>query len=251
MRIGAIVRSVGERTEGLCVEALSRGLKPENLDIVRGVFPFVETLKECYRIARRKGYDWFLTVDADMIVRSDWKGIVKKAINSHCSNKRVWEISFDLRDNITPKTINGLHVINGKFCDVLLKAANNVQNPLRPEQDIRWEVRSNNAKIVQLGKIVIGWHGYEQWRRDLFNRFVVKACRDAGYVKKHKLFKGSLPLTKEQKVAKAGFEYGLENYHRLFDVFDHRFKLTLDTINIKELSKIRFSLDYFYKNNRL
>lgn len=243
-KVGAIIRSVGERTAKLCEKSLEEGLPSNCIRVVENVSPFLQTLGECYRIAISEKFDWYLLVDADMIMVKDWRKILAITLEKMDAVNRLWEFTFRLKDSIENRNIDALHVVRGKYSEELLMSTSLVKDGLKPEGRVRDNMMKRTGTKRIITKEVLAYHGYEQYARDIFNRFYNRACRDPKYADRFKLFR-SLD-TEDKKIAQAGWSYGLRNSN--LASLDSRNKL-LDVMQFgfKEKSHIRFKLDRFYK----
>jgi hypothetical protein len=246
-RIGAIIRSVGERTEGLCRKSLATWLRDEDIVTVKNVHPFLETLRKCYEVAIENQFDWFLLVDADMVMVEQWKGLFLAALTEHGDKENLWEFTLRLRDGIEGRDIDAIHVVKGAYSKELLISVDRVLDGLKPEGSVRDDmIRRTGAKRV-ITKQAIAYHGYEQYATDIFNRFYNRACRDSSYAKKFKIFQNL--DTEDKKIAKVGWDYGIKNPD--LSSLDSRNKITdMKKFGIKEKSHIRFNLSTFYKRVR-
>jgi len=246
MKLGAIIRSCGERTEKLCIASLKKQLYKGDIKVIRNVYPFREALKQCYIEAVKNSFDWYLCIDADMVLGRDWRGLLDDRFRTLQKQKdlsNVWELTFKLKDAIDPNPIGDLRIINGKFSKELLYSYKKIRDSVKPEAAIC----ANIVKRLKVERIVfkeiIAYHGFNQYRRDVFNRFYIRACRDISYVRKRGLF--TEPLSEAEKIAKAGWVYGLKN--RTAKSLDASKKIDIEKLGYKELPVLEIDLSCFYR----
>ena len=59
MKIGVYVRSIGERTERLCLESCYQYVDPSDVHLLKNYFPSYEVYREMFKRANKSEYDWF------------------------------------------------------------------------------------------------------------------------------------------------------------------------------------------------
>lgn len=250
MKLGAIVRSVGERTESLCVKSLELGIDKENIKIVKGERPFLNTLKKCYEVAISEEYDTYLLIDSDIIMYENWREIFDREFKGICilsDVNKIWEFTFKLKDCVIPSYIDAVHVINGKqYSNELLNSFGLISDCLKPEGAVRDNLMKRLGVKRVILKTSIGYHGYEQYLRDVFNRFYIRALRDKLSVKNSNLFKEL--DTEDKKIALMGWNYAIESGKNLKSL-DDRNKIDILDLGLikKERAYIRFGLSRFYE----
>jgi hypothetical protein len=248
LKIGAIVRSVGERTEKLCLESLKMALPEKDVVLIKDVSPFLSTLKACYKAAIKRDFDWYLLVDADMVMTRGWYSLVTYLLQTKSDINKYWEFTFRLKDSVEPKNIDAIHVVNGKYSEELLRSTGNVKNGLKPEGSVRDDMIKRTGVKRLITKDVIAYHGFEQYLSDVYFRFYNRACRDPRYVEKRGLFKKL--NTDDKKIGKKGWDYGVANRNLRF--LDSRDKTQschdlVEGLGFKERRHITYKLPTFYK----
>lgn len=251
LKIGAIVRSVGERTEKLCLESLRTALPEKDVVLIRDVSPFLNTLKACYEAAIKHKFDWYLLVDADMVMKDGWYSLIIHKLQATPNTYLYWEFTFRLKDLVEPKNIDAIHVVNGRYSEELLRSANKVKNGMKPEGSVRDDMINRTGAKRLITKDVIAYHGYEQYLLDVYYRFYNRACRDPKYVEKRGLFKKL--DTDDKKIGKMGWDYGIKNRNLKF--LDSRDKCVpvddfVKGFGFKERRHITYKLSTFYKKVR-
>lgn len=247
MKLGAIVRSCGERTEALCVASLKKELYKGDIKVIRNIYPFKKTLQYCYVIAIQEEFDWYLCVDADMVMVRGWRELLLDCIHSlgdRVESEKIWELNFKLKDVIDPNPIGDLRVINNKYSKELFYSHKQIRDSVKPEAAICANIIKRLKVTRVIFKNIIAYHGFNQYRRDVFNRFYIRACRDLSYVRKRGLFKEE-SLSDIEKIAKVGWEYGLK--HREAKSLDASKKIDITKFSYKEYLPLDITLSEFYK----
>ena len=161
MNIGCIIRSVGERTERLCIESVERCLPSSRIHILKNVYPFHNAVKQMFNIAKKHKYDWYLGLDADVILIEHW---LKRAIYTveNLQNQH-YKIEFPLFDRFLKQTMYGVHFYNNLFTEEANTILNETKDNTKPEGNIRHKI-SCPQYLDRCGHI--GYHGYNQYYRD-------------------------------------------------------------------------------------
>lgn len=246
MKLGAIVRSCGERTEALCIASLKRELYKGDIKVIRDVYPFKTTLQCCYATAIQEKFDWYLCVDADMVMVRGWRELLSsslKSLEDRVESEKIWELNFKLKDVVDPNPIGDLRVINSKYSEELFYSHGQIKDSVKPEAAICANIMKRLKVTRAVFKNIIAYHGFNQYRKDVFNRFYIRACRDTSYVRKRGLFQE--PLSSVEKIAKAGWDYGLN--HREAMSLNASKKLDIQKLGYEELSPLDIDLGCFYR----
>jgi hypothetical protein len=246
MKLGAIVRSCEERTERLCIDSLKRELYKGDIKIIRNVHPFKSTLQCCYATAIQEEFDWYLCVDADMVMVRGWREMLEdrlRSLGDRVESEKIWELNFKLKDVVDPNPIGDLRVINNKYSNELFYSHSQIKDSVKPEAAICANIIKRLKVTRAVFKNIIAYHGFNQYKRDVFNRFYIRACRDTSYVRKRGLFKE--PLSSTEKIAKSGWEYGLK--HREAKSLNANNKIDVEKLGYKELPPLNFDLSCFYR----
>lgn len=246
MKLGAIVRSCGERTERLCIDSLKQELYKGDIKVIRNVYPFRETLQHCYATAIKEEFDWYLCVDADMVMVRGWRELFEdrlRSLGDTIESKKIWELNFKLRDVVDLNPIGDLRVINNKYSEELFYSHKQIKDSVKPEAAICANIMKRLKVTRAVFKNIIAYHGFNQYKKDLFNRFYIRACRDTSYVRKRDLFKE--PLSDVEEIAKAGWGYGIK--HRTAKSLDASKKLDVRALGYDELPPLEIDLNCFYR----
>lgn len=219
MNFGVIIRSIGERTETLCLEACRRVLPKSKIHIVRDYYPTYRAYRQMYNISLEKEYDWYLGLDADVVLKDNWLDVAEKKINE-LAGEDYFGFSFSIRDKFLRNLDRGNHFYCGRFTKrALWFLENRTRDSLKPESYISRYLKSDNPpkKGRYFKDIVIGYHGYEQFYKHIYYRFLLRRFRiqrdPEGKEKYVNLFKNVKNLGDLDFYAgKLGWEYAESRY---------------------------------------
>lgn len=183
--LSVIIRSCEERTEKLCkFSIIKNGIPEENIGIIRNISPFSRALKMGYEMGIKMNRKYTLFVDADYILTAgsmplliaNVKNLPQKCffINS------LW---YDyITESISP---GGPHLYKTEFLLEALKHIPNEETSIRPETFTTKKMHELGFSSVYLD-IPIAFHGFEQYRRDIFRNTINKYSKTTNETKKIK-----------------------------------------------------------------
>jgi len=237
---GVIIRSIGERTEQLCVESCKKYVAQSNLHIIKNYYPAYKAYKKMYEIALEKKYDWFLAVDADVVLKSDWFDIAQKTLSTLPLDD-YFVISFSLYDKFLGPLDRGNRLYNGSHVErALWFLENKTKYSLKAESYVsRHMAKDAPPKKRKYSKdTIIGYHGYEQFYKHIFYRFFLRKLRLKGDKENenvyNEIFKANINNSDKDYLLA---EYGWKNaskynfYVLLMRIFGMRFS------NFQKISK--------------
>ena len=269
MHFGIYIRSIGERTEQLCIDACGQYIDLKDIHVLRNYFPSYNVYREMFNSAIKSEYDWFLGIDADVILYEDWFKTVQKDIE-RCINKKVFKFTYLVDDYIFREPIDrGNHIYNNAFSKYALKELKkNIfisklprflkkyyqsGRYLKPETSLRGRLLKTNNLLNFNYTEVIGVHGAEQYLSEVFRRFTVRANRNPEYINKYNFLNESNQKSLYQHgdidryVANVGWNYGIKHPIEKVDArTPKRYRKMLEEIGITERNKINKDLTWFY-----
>ena len=80
MKLGIYIRSIGERTEKLCLESCRQCVPDKDIHLLKNYFPSYNVYKEMFKRAMKTDYDWFLGLDADVVLAPNWYEKIQKRL---------------------------------------------------------------------------------------------------------------------------------------------------------------------------
>lgn len=272
MKIGVFIRSVGERTERLAYDSVAQAVDKENIYLLKNYYPSYKAFLKMLKIAQKKRFDWFLGLDADVVLKNGWFNSFLNFINEREASE-YFRIYFNVFDRVTQKRlVRGNNFYNGKYVDLCIKYLKQNINIGRfwfyykrkgfnsgyftkPETSIRTHMREK-LKVYDIAlDELIGWHGFEQYYCEIFRQYVTRFHRDVNFINKDNFF---LMKEEQQKLFRkkdydryvANIAWNSANRWRIkrvdarlnseYSDFIRQFRLT-------EKEPLESSLDDFYK----
>jgi hypothetical protein len=178
-----IVRCCGERTEQKCIDLAK---KHGTVHVVRAR-PFGESIRKSYKLALSfKGQKWVPMIDGDVLLID---GNIEKAIKylNELNDNKIFCLDGKTKDKIMRCTRRaGIHIYRRALLNTAYKYIDNKQ--LKPESFVRRTMTKNGYKTVT-GKIVFGYHDYEQYYCDLWRKSFCQSQKLARKIKKSNIKK--------------------------------------------------------------
>jgi hypothetical protein len=234
MKIGCIIRSVGERTENLCIDSVEQYISDVN--IIKNVSPFHKAVDQMFEYAAKQDWDWYIGLDADVILAPGWYDTLVNYLTHLEGN--VFRIDFQIKDKFVDPLLWGVHVYNNTHTSLLRDVLKKTTHLNKPESAIVHQLRTH-AKAINATGILLGYHGYHQYKKDIFNRFALRATRNPEWLEKYKLFKH---YDEDTAIGKQGWKYGRKNIKKI-DFMDYNNKKDFEN----EYPPLKITLEEFYK----
>ncbi len=172
-KVGIVVRSVGERTEGLVMYAIKRnGFSDDDIRVVRNITPFVEALRTGYEEALTLGREYTFFIDADVVVMPDTLSFMVGAIdyfprNMFFMNPLTYEYTTGM---IIP---SGPHLYRTEFLKEALAHIPLPKESKRPETYVTKRMYEKGYENIYLD-IPVALHEFEQYYDDYSTRIIQK-----------------------------------------------------------------------------
>jgi len=231
-KFGIFIRSIGERTENLTYESCLQGVDEKNIHIIKDFCPAWKAYEKMFNVANTIGYDIFLGIDADIVLKENWLSIVDKKFKS-INNEDFFVITFHMNDPFIGNVDRGNHFYNGKYSGDALHILKTVTwKTLKPESFIRYYI---DAKTFVFDDI-IGYHGFEQYYRDIFYRFWLQYKRNHSELIKKQLFGEKKIISDDLRVARAGWNKSKKEFIK--NILTNKLKIL--NINPNNKDKIFF-----------
>ncbi len=173
-----VIRSANERSLPLCLKSVrSLGVDFEVININ----PFWKAVIKTFKIGIKRGRRFTVGLDADIVL---YKNAIDTFIRVITKTPRYWKYDFGLKDRFYPNKIWGVHVYETRALPIALEnLPKNIQIISKPERRFCFELRKKEYNDINVPDIV-GEHGYNQYYRDIFNRFFHRAIRNPRHKKK-------------------------------------------------------------------
>ncbi|MEM1410607.1 MAG: hypothetical protein AAGG79_07690 [Pseudomonadota bacterium] len=162
-----VIRSVGERTEGRCRDAiLAQGVPSENVVTVRQT-PFLEAMRVAYQSGIEAGRLWTYCIDADVILRP---AAVSTVLNFAARQKaNVFEVqAFVLDKLMISLRMAGNHLFRTAHLRRMIAAIPQT-DVLRPETEAMKSL-VRQGMVWRAVPYVAGLHDFGQANRDIFRK---------------------------------------------------------------------------------
>ena len=196
-----VIRSVGERTVGLCYEIVSQKLNKENIFIIEEV-PFEAAVRKSFQIGILSGKKWLFVIDADIIPRVSAFDELYLASNS--IEKKVMMFTGVVYDKLLMSYRRaGIKVYR---CEHLKEAIDCVPEPgtkIRPEKHTLMTMLDKGFKIKQTS-IVTGIHDFEQYYKDIYRTCFVHAVKQPHIISLIKTWQSNVDLDSDCRIAIKG-----------------------------------------------
>lgn len=225
MKFGVIIRSIGENTENLCKESVKNVMPDAQIHIVKNISPAHDAYIHMFNIALKENFDWFLALDADVVLAPNWHKDFLNVVNTENTDK-TYKISFDVKDFITQSNLcRGNHFYNGKLVKMCLmyikinkwiskqkylrtRIGKYLVNPgyyLKPESTLITHFKRHNINAI-LKKNLIGYHAYEQSDEEIVRQMIVRYARGGDYLDRylkesHQDYKHAEELKRQRSLA--------------------------------------------------
>jgi len=174
LNFGVFIRTVGERTEKMCYDSCVKAISSEKIHMIKNQYPAAKAYETMFLLAEKYKYDYYLGLDADIILNENWWEIAVKKIKD-IVNDNYFVFSFHMYDKFLGKMDRGNHFYNGKYTSKAYFVLNNItKNFLKPESSLEYYI---DAKAKAFDD-VIGYHGYEQYYLDIYYRFWMQYKRN-------------------------------------------------------------------------
>lgn len=170
-----IIRSSNERTEALCEKLILNQHVPRCDIFIVHKTPFVEAMKESFKIGIKQGHSWTICVDADILLRY---GVIEKMIQHAEKNSRnLCEVSGVYFDKFFGSFRGGgIHLYKTSLLHkVIINIPRNGLD-IRPESCTLRKMKGLGYKQI-LAPIIIGIHDFEQHYRDIARKFFLHSIK--------------------------------------------------------------------------
>lgn len=194
MKFYFCIRSIGERTEHLCFDAIIKEMPDAIINIIRNVTPSYQAYKSMFDWAMRlRSLDpngWLVAIDADVVMLPGWsKNLIESSLK--VAPNKTFKFTFQVYDPIFETSRSrGNHIYQlshiDKAYEALMKNIKIIEEKkikninkdflLKPESSIRIHLE-DKLKVVQFPEI-IGIHGAEQYFREIIRTFKIRRHRE-------------------------------------------------------------------------
>lgn len=177
--ITVIIRSAGERTVGLCKNALETMFPSSQLSTIEER-PFSKALKRGLEIGIESKRPWILFVDADVVI--DRSGLSELVAKRQEVASNAFEIQGLIRDRFFPvDRPSGAHLYRTTLAYKGLQSLKEGGQSLRPESSMLKAMARKGMPWYQ-SSICVGVHDFEQYHRDIYRKCFLHAHKSMTYL---------------------------------------------------------------------
>lgn len=205
-KVTVVIRSVGERTEGLCYDRLRCQIPENNIHIIHET-PFSQDLRKTFHIGLQDNRQWLFVVDADVLVMP--RIVDKMVAYAETLDEKVFCVIGMIIDKFlqSPRE-GGIHLYRTKW---LRQAVSFVPDPyqaIRPENFVIRTMNRNDFRLVRTDALT-GLHDFEQFYRDIYRKGFIHAVKNNEMVLDViDLWRKKAAADPDYQVALAGYEAG-------------------------------------------
>ncbi|MCB0429392.1 MAG: hypothetical protein KDD54_04695 [Flavobacteriales bacterium] len=217
--VSVIIRSVSERTEKQCHEAVCAQVPEGHVRIVKER-PFSNAVRATYRVGMEMGLKWTIGLDADVILTT--RAIRQLVSFANAQPAEVFEVQGRILDKLfcIPKS-GGPHAYRTSLLDKAMAFIPEEGSSLRPESAAFVSMKKIGHPFVH-GEQVFGVHDFEQYYMDIYRKAFVHAhkfekFRDVLL----KSWKAMAETDPDYQVAIRGFLDGISHKGQVYINRDH------------------------------
>lgn len=224
-----VIRTIGERTEEVCIEIVSRQKGEHEKVSILNEDTHVDAIEKTFMLGLRSDADWLVAIDADMLLLPNGISVIRDEIESCARN--VFIAYPAVYDKLYSIRRWGVSVYRTSMLEELYNAFNELRNKrhLKIEGGAIKAVAKGENKIFYSRKVV-ALHDFDQYYRDLYRKVYLNTIRNPGYDKKAK--------KNWAKISRQDADY-LVMLHAMQDAQTERRKLTnsINDFTTMELSE--------------
>lgn len=177
--VTVIIRSVGERTESICREIISKQIPEKNIFIV-GEIPFSATLKKSFDLGIAEDRKWTLCIDSDVLLAD---GTIDKMLKiAEMQPENICEVQFHIFDKFfNMRRQAGNHLYRTSLLHEVIRRIPEEGINIRPEFHTLTIMKEAGFPYISFDE-TIGCHDYEQFNSDIFRKMYVHAHKHTEYI---------------------------------------------------------------------
>ncbi len=174
-----VIRSIGERTEEVCIELVNRERQPhEELSILREQTHTL-AVQETIRRGLMSKADWLAAIDADMLIVQGGVSLIRDELRSVSEDvfvvhPAVFDKQYGMRRwGVTVYRTSMLDQVWTVFQDVKCQRRTKIEGAVIAEFE-------NEQKRAHFSRTVVAYHDFFQFYRDLYRKAYLNATRNPG-----------------------------------------------------------------------
>lgn len=202
-----VVRSVGERTEAVCIKLLQEIFPESRVELLKNISPFSETVRHTFELAANCGTKWLLSIDADVL--PDRQGLLDLVERGEQAEPTVFELQGKVLDKLFggPRPA-GVHLYRTEFAQQAIQFIPKPEESLRPESYTIRRMAEVGYVWRQL-EMMTGLHDFEQSFNDLLRKAFVHSRKHKKYMPVISEYWRRMSETdSDYSIALAAYEFG-------------------------------------------
>ena len=178
-----VIRTIGERTEDVCLELIGLQQKPNEKIIIVRESTHAKAIEKTFIASLNSMADWVIVVDADVLFQVDAVSRIRSKLDSCADN--VFVVHFAIFDKLySMKRWAGVHVYRVTMLEELYDKFKKIRKKpnLKIEAATIKEVEKSNKQSLFI-KDVVGIHDFEQNYKDIYRKAYLNTIRNPGNIK--------------------------------------------------------------------
>lgn len=172
--INFVVRSVGERTEKLCLHALkSQGVLDNDITLLKSMDFNKVQIKSC-EVSIEANKTWSVFLDADIVLHPEALVAIERELKENASDRLFRFQPCTLDKFYGGKNPTGPHIYQSKYLEEAVKQVPKT-GTLRPESQMVSKITEKLDLINVMSSNACGFHSHEQFYLDLYRTFYFRA----------------------------------------------------------------------------
>ena len=226
-----VIRTVGERTEDVCIELVNRQKAANEILHVLRKNTHAKAVESTIKIGLESNAEWLIAIDADMLLIPEGLTIIRKEIRSCSSDVAILHPA--VVDKLYRMKRWGLTV----YRQSILSELHDEFQKIRKKQHLKIEgaaikaLSTKKNREVVFSRNVAAIHDFYQYYRDLYRKAYLNTLRNPGYNKKTEkywkrlansdgdylvMFKAMQDALKEQRVlTNSATDFDLDKLERI------------------------------------
>lgn len=178
-----VVRTIGERTEEVCVKLVHRQKEEKEKISILNENTHVDAIEKTFMLGLRSEADWLVAIDADMLLLPGGVSEMRKEVKS--CDENVFVAYPAVYDKLYSIRRWGVSLYRVSMLEELYDAFKELKNNhhLKIEGGAIKEVAKGKSEIFYSRKVV-ALHDFHQYYRDLYRKVYLNTVRNPGFNKK-------------------------------------------------------------------
>lgn len=182
MKAEVIVRSCGERSLPLCLEAIQ---KQQFNPLIIQETPSIKASTKIFEIGKNSSADLLIAVDADIILNETALNLmIDEAESAIKKIPNIFLLDFPLIDKFLASCL-GCHVYQNKYSKQAYEFLSKIPydpNEARPEKTNLIKFKEQHGLVNTSHHLTVGLHDYEQYFKHIYVKYFRKAVYQSSFI---------------------------------------------------------------------